>query len=62
MSKVYKLTDDDKEFLSKLPITNEQLVELFKFMNEYEGEYVYKGEHVYKSEDDDEKEETEKLN
>jgi len=50
MPEVYKLTEDDKEFLSKLPITNEQLIELFKFMNEHEGEHV------------DEKEKTEKLN
>lgn len=35
MPEVYKLTDEDKEFLLKLPITNEQLEELFKYMNEY---------------------------
>ena len=36
MPEIYKLTDEEKEFLLKLPITNEQLEELFIYMNEYE--------------------------
>jgi len=62
MPKEYKLTEDDKEFLCKLPITNEQLVELFKYMNEYKDDHVNKTKEIEETEETEETKEINKIN